>query len=108
MAQFPGLVPIGGRDIGLHSFSLAANLAPKGTYHDMNSSSSNGWKDAAKVIGILYLIGVLWMHVPSVFRSLVGGTRRIEIEQNTTGFYLVERSWWFGDTRRFRFVLASD
>jgi hypothetical protein len=75
--QSPELVHTEERDIVLHSFSSAANLALKETYRDMNSSSSNGWKDAAKAIGILYLIGVLWMHVPSVFRSLVGGTQRL-------------------------------
>lgn len=50
----------------------------------------------------------MWAHFPSVLRSLVGGIRRIELEQDLSGFFLVERSWWFGETRHFRYNLIPD
>lgn len=48
------------------------------------------------------------MHAPSILRTGLLGMRHIEFEQGVDGFYIVERAWLFGDTRRYRFVLVPD
>lgn len=61
-----------------------------------------------KAIGTLYVLCFLWIHFPSLFKSFLGGSKRIELDLGNPGFVFIERGWFFGSITRIRYLQVQD
>jgi len=74
----------------------------------MNPDTKAKLKVVGGYLAAIYLLIILLMHTPPVAKSIIGGTRYIIFDPEKTGFCMVERSWWGGDTYYYRYKVARD